>query len=314
MIPLSNTICIVYLSYVPFGTDFLKSFLKSYKEHDAGIEHKLIILFNGYNEEKNLIPFIEILNQSSVAYSTIEFPEKFDISAYFFAAQQQFSDYFLFLNTYSQFLHKNWLLILFNALNNPTVGVVGCTAGWGAFGRDSGVFFRVIKNIYTKLLNNSDRSVIVDAFGKPTATDISFLKRVFIYCARKLNFSSKENPHLRTNAFMIKRSLFLSLQYQYPIPQFFFKWYDSGLETKFKTICFEHGIHSMSNQIWKKNLEILVVDKNGNTYKRSQWKESSTFWYGSQENLLISDNQTQFYQNADESEKAKRRYSAWNEI
>ena len=59
----------------------------------------------------------------------------------------------------------------------------------------------------------------------------------------------------------------------------------------------ENGKNSLSKYFLKKNHKIGVVDKNGVFYLPSKWKESKTFKYSNQENLLISDNQTNYYEN-----------------
>ena len=46
----NKTIAVVYLSYVPYGINFLKIFLVSYVHNNSGTSHELIILFNGFND------------------------------------------------------------------------------------------------------------------------------------------------------------------------------------------------------------------------------------------------------------------------
>ena len=49
----------------------------------------------------------------------------------------------------------------------------------------------------------------------------------------------------------------------------------------------------------------------GKGYDISHWKESRTFWIAEQENLLISDNQTALYHNADSSYRKILSNNAW---
>ncbi len=69
----------------------------------------------------------------------------------------------------------------------------------------------------------------------------------------------------------------------------------------------------MSRQIIKKGYQILVVDKFGQTYTSENWYESKTFWSFNQENLLISDNQTEKYMNEDDTKKKVYTLLAWKE-
>ena len=55
----------------------------------------------------------------------------------------------------------------------------------------------------------------------------------------------------------------------------------------------------MTNYYLKKGLKVLVMDKYGKTYGPDEFKNSGTFWIGEQENLLVSDNQTRIYRDAD---------------
>jgi hypothetical protein len=67
----------------------------------------------------------------------------------------------------------------------------------------------------------------------------------------------------------------------------------------------------MTNQLIKKGYTILIVGKSGLSYPIDRWKESEIFWTGKQKNLLIQDNQTQFYNNASDFEKEIYEKKAW---
>lgn len=95
------------------------------------------------------------------------------------------------------------------------------------------------------------------------------------------------NPHVRTNAFMLERDLMLSLDWQEPI------------DTKDKAFEVEHGERSITNQIRERGLEAVVVGKDGRAFTVGSWMYSNTFWINDQENLLIADNATRKYQEAE---------------
>jgi hypothetical protein len=165
---------------------------------------------------------------------------------------------------------------------------VGATGSWGAF---------LYNDEYRKLLKE-----LLHFRGSLTA-----IKKVIFF---RFNFYPRIKPHLRTNTFMIRRTLFLAMKFRPVKPGILNLIFDiSG--TKLKSLCFEHGNNGFTNQLIDMGLKPLIVDKNGLGYEIDQWKNAKTFWIGEQENLLVSDNQTMKYQLAEENEKKSRSYDAW---
>ena len=113
-------------------------------------------------------------------------------------------------------------------------------------------------------------------------------------------FKSFPNPHLRTNAFMIRRDVFLAVRYK-------------PLTSKFRAYQCESGRNSVTNQVIKQGYDVYVVDRNGQVYESRKWPESRTFWIDKQENLLVEDNQTQLYHNATPDDKKKLTRLAWGD-
>jgi hypothetical protein len=276
-----NSISVVYLSYVPFGISQLNGFIENYIKYRPTLKHDLVILYNGYKELKEIEAFNESIKLYDLNVTVLLSPEKFDIGSYFYASSCLSHKYILFLNTYSRFINSNWLEILFNSIKDETVGVVGCSGAWSDLG------------------------------GNHLYRGRNLLMRLYSLIVYRFNFYPRITPHIRTNAFIIRRDLFLSLVYNNPRPNYFFYLIYGFKETKLKTFCFEHGINSMTNQLIAKGYDILLTGINGKTYKINNWIESQTFWHGDQKNLLIQDNQTQFYNLASESEKKIFENKAW---
>jgi hypothetical protein len=65
--------------------------------------------------------------------------------------------------------------------------------------------------------------------------------------------------------------------------------------TKWDAYKFESGVRSMTRQIMNAGLSALVVGADGRGYPPAEWPDARTFWIASQENLLVSDNQTCTY-------------------
>jgi hypothetical protein len=98
----------------------------------------------------------------------------------------------------------------------------------------------------------------------------------------KRSLSQSAHPHIRTNAFMIRRELFLSL-------------HPTRFKRKSDVYRFESGRRSMTKQITALGMTPVVVDRFGTSYRLQDWKRSSTFWTDDQANLLIADKQTREY-------------------
>ncbi len=75
----------------------------------------------------------------------------------------------------------------------------------------------------------------------------------------------------------------------------------------------ESGYNSITRQIIKKGYEVLIVDKNGEAYKITEWNKANIFWKENQEDLLIGDKQTEYYKSANSATKNKLSQLAWGE-
>ncbi len=89
---MKSEVSVVHLVYIPYGVELFERFLNSYVKRRAGIEHKLVILFNGFSREDELNPFLEVIDCFDLNYETILSDEKYDISSYFFAARNLGTD------------------------------------------------------------------------------------------------------------------------------------------------------------------------------------------------------------------------------
>ena len=69
----------------------------------------------------------------------------------------------------------------------------------------------------------------------------------------------------------------------------------------------------MTNQILKTKKSAIVIGHDGISYATDQWKKSNTFWISQQENLMITDNQTALFENADPAQKHYLTKIAWGE-
>ena len=98
-----------------------------------------------------------------------------------------------------------------------------------------------------------------------------------------------ERAHIRTNAFFIPRKLYLS--------------FDEPFSTKMDCYMFESGPDNISQRILRSGGFIALVDRQGRIILPGDWPDSRTFFSGRQENLLVADNHTHYYQTS----KVRRR-------
>jgi hypothetical protein len=101
------------------------------------------------------------------------------------------------------------------------------------------------------------------------------------------NWPPFPNYHIRSTGFLIERELLLSFGFLPP-------------RTKKEIYEFESGPECLSKRIWNLNLSCLLVGRDGLGYAPPQWKKAHAFRSGKQENLLIADNRTEEYQQAEE--------------
>ncbi len=109
--------------------------------------------------------------------------------------------------------------------------------------------------------------------------------------------SAFPNPHIRTNAFCMRRELFLELV-------------DHEPETKDRAGRIEAGPNSITRQVLAKGLRAVVVSSNGTA--DIEWSRPlAAFRWGDQAGLLVADNRTDHYANGSPPERDFLQRLAW---
>jgi hypothetical protein len=67
----------------------------------------------------------------------------------------------------------------------------------------------------------------------------------------------------------------------------------------------------LTTQLTAQGLEVVVVGRDGRGYSANEWPNSKTFRSAEQGNLLVADNRTRQYADADEELKQYLRELAW---
>lgn len=272
-------ICIVHLVWMPLGLARFAEFIASYREHEAGIEHDLLIIFKDVEQADQLAGYealLEGINYKSLFLGSAGF----DLVPYFIAAEKFNYKYFCFLNSYSVILVAGWLRLMLTHLRGRGVGVVGASGSYESY--------------YTNLRRSRPR------FGvRSWRADIGkYNKWRRMLKEARAHFEAFPNEHLRTNSFMLARELMLRLDFK-------------GEADKMESLKFESGKEGLTRQVRALNLQALVVGRDGAAYPAARWRESCTFRSGAQRNLLIADNRTRQYAEADAATKSFLEYSAW---
>jgi len=252
--------CLIYLVWGPLGAAPLERFVASYTQHPAGHDHQLVLLLNGIRDDQLRMRCRSVAEELDGQVVELE-GAVLDLDAYRAAAGRLHSETICFLNSYSEILEPGWLHGLASAIARPDAGIAGATGS------------------YESALSSAPRPL------KP------FLRR---------RFPPFPNPHLRTNAFILKRELMLSLA-----------WPPST--GKRRALELESGARGITRQLQARGLAALVVGCDGRCFEPEQWPESRTFRSGGQENLLIADNRTHEYAQAAPRRRVQLARMAWGE-
>jgi hypothetical protein len=294
-------IAVVHLVWGPLGPEPLREFLGSYRRHAAGIDHELVVLFNGVSREQRdeLVAELEGIEHRLL---TLEEPVQ-DLLAYRQAAQRLDHECLCVLNSYSVILAPNWLAKLADALDQPAAGLAGATGSWASLrslalnalslpnayrgvAPERRLAFELFEELERELEGGDvSRSLDSGAQGRSPARSMrAALDVLQSTSAQVLRFESFPAAHLRTNGFMVRRAVFAEVRI-------------GTLSRKMDAYSLESGRNSLTRQVRGMGLRPLVVDREGAPHNAQDWAQSRTFWQGDQEKLLIADNQTRIYAN-----------------
>lgn len=123
---------LVHLVWAPLGPDPLRRFLRSYRAHDAGAEHELVVVLNGASADLGGgARRAQLAELQGTEHTLIELAQPvLDLAAYGEAARRLEHSRLCFVNSYSVILAERWLALLSRALDLPGVGLAGASASW----------------------------------------------------------------------------------------------------------------------------------------------------------------------------------------
>ena len=303
--------CVVHL--VRHGTPLgsLERFLASYRGHDAGMDHRLVLLCKGFPGDDQLRPVLERLDGLRV--ERLDVPDGgYDLTAYKYAAECLEATVVCFLNSYSTILADDWLAKLDGALT-PGVGIAGATGSWNSVhssalyllrlpGAYRGVFpDRTWHRTQSRLLSDdgSDESASASALaGAMARPPLRYLRTSYSLGRWLALFRPFPASHVRTNAFVIRTETMRRLRF----------W---PLRNKMRAWQLESGRGSITEQVVSGGLEAVIVGRDGRCYGPSEWADSDIFWQADQAELLVADNQTERYRLGDRDLRILLSKVAW---
>lgn len=259
------------------GRAAAEAFFESYRRHPAGCPHALIVLAKGWDG----VPGLDGIRQTvaDLGGKVIDLPDDgFDLGAYFRAMPLLPHQLVCPVNTHSRILADGWLRILRDAAEQPGVGAAGATGSWESKSTVEWRRWRAGSPLYR--LRHLGRLI------RETRT-----------------FPPFPNPALRTNAFVTRRSLLQEFAATVTIPR---NRSDAGM--------LESGRRGYSAFLRDKNLRLMVAGADGRAFPEAEWAASGTFRVPGQPNLLVSDNRTRAYAEADPATARRLSDMAWRGI
>jgi hypothetical protein len=284
-------LALVHLVRKANGPEPFKEFLESYSAVDAGTDHDLVLLLKGFESEREANEVAALAGGLDDQRVYVD-DDGFDVGAYFTAAGRLEYECLCFANSFTTVRAPGWLEKLQTALRLPDAGIAGATGSWAShwswlltnLGRStpySEAFpDRAWAQGQVQRLTPDTRRVLAPVWLRHMLGTL----RVLPYFARR--FGPFPAAHVRTNGFVIERELLLSLE-QTPIRR------------KFDAFVVEGGKRSITSQIEELGLRPLVAGADGLAYDVPDWARSGVFWQRNQENVLLEDNQTRSYRDAD---------------
>lgn len=266
---------VVHLVRKANGPEVFGKFIRSFRNVPPGIPADLILIFKGFAEDDDLAAYQQLIG--SQEHRKVFLPDEgYDLGAYFAVLPALGNPFLCFLNSFCEIVADCWLGKLHAAARRPGVGVVGASGSYEAHP----------SNLVTALI-----TVRRARFGLRWQA----LRHIV---AGGLNLARFPNPHVRTNAFLIARSILTSLA----LP---------AIRTKQDCNFFESGPWSLTRQLKARGLAPVVVGADGQVFQVDCWPESHTFRHGEQENLLVRDNQTEMYRTGSNALRDKLIDLAW---
>jgi hypothetical protein len=272
----SEGIEVFYLIRWSNPVDLTRRFAESYLSYPPATDHQLTLIFKGFQSQHHIADHCSVFDGREL--SIINAPDTgFDIGAYRLALESTTNGLCCFLNSHSIIRAPGWLKHLSNCALDPRIGIVGATAS------------------YESLSSDAMASIAAD---KPLLSMLRLRQGIPGAIRKWAYFPMFPNPHIRTNAFMIKREVFQRV-----------RWPRNP--SRMDALRFENGRRSLTRQVLKMGLDAVIVGRDGRRYEVAEWPSSGTFRQNEQHNVLVADNRTIEYATAAPEIRRRLAIKAW---
>jgi len=172
---------------------------------------------------------------------------------------------------------------------NPKLKLMGTCGSWDVTPKDYLIPWNIIKNKYKK---------------KGFLYRINKLRYKLYELQQKTKYESQiakfPNYHIRTNAFIIDRNMYIKYINVKSIPKY-----------KMDTFCVESGKYSLTNFILNNKYNIGVLGQDEILYKKEDWDKSRTFFSPDTSNIIIKDKFDDYYKNLTTIDKSLTEFGVW---
>ena len=205
------------------GLDAARDFFASYQAYPAGLEHELVVAAKAWSNADRC----ELGALAARCGATIiDLPDDgYDWAAYGRAAQRLPHEKLCFLNTHSRIQAGDWLAKMSAGLDMRGVAAAGATGSWGTIAPTLQFVAPSVIDI------GRNRGWLRGAYSATHGYALYPLRRMIT----ALRFPQFPNPHLRSNAFIIARSLFQEFMARSDVPR-----------SKHDAFALESGRHGLS--------------------------------------------------------------------
>lgn len=281
-------IAVCYLARFPSKKSFpddmerLAKFVASYKQYTSGVDHNLWIIVKGNEAQKA----VKIIRNSEIETRILWVKDSgHDLGSYTEFAKLIRPEWLFLLNANSEIMCDDWLLKFWNIAQSNKLSVIGSTASFGSYADGgSSDFYKIYpRNIYSYL------RLIRDALNRVKYSS---------------SFPKYPNPHVRTNALLVKSEVWLSY------------FLDQKIETKLDCYLLESGIDSFYNFIVNKYGDFGIVGRDMIIRYKNDWFFNGAFRTPLQDDyLLIADKHTRTYsQSSNKFFRDRLQFESWRRI
>lgn len=235
-------------------------FLRSYLRYYDKTPHRLCIGLKGWTDSSEIGALVR---RFEIDCEFLSLPDKgYDWTSYFIFSSVTNSQHICFFNSHSEILNYDWLArLMAGVVKGPCL--VGNTASLSKINHLPRPNLHLIKCPWI----------------------LAYIAFCWVFRGQRLD-REKVEGHIRSNAFLIERSLF-----------------NEFAESRFCPVS-KAGAHELESGrlglTWfvtkEKGGVAVIVNDSDRVYPESDWFEARTFRVNQQEKLLVADNQTRFFE------------------